>query len=167
MEIALRKKPRQSNVLQLCHGKHNTRLKLASLDDASAGIKYGVASPILCGAWIVADGRSMPVTTKVSISVNFKTIVTFGTHRDYLSPCSLEILNQVDYRVFMWHSWILREAGALMCCIGNVGYGALLQEVDLFHNLNLEELRQYDRESWWTDLDSVRLRCYWGSGRHW
>ena len=94
-------KPRQSNVLQICHGKHNTRLKLASLDDASAGIKYGVASPILCGAWIVADGRSMPVTTKVSISVNFKTIVTFGTHRDYLSPCSLEILNQVDYRVFM------------------------------------------------------------------
>ena len=83
---------------------------------------------------IFAGGRYIPVTTKFGIGVNFKTIVNFWIQSDYLSPCGLEILNQVDYCVSVCHSWILVEVSALMHHVGGVSYGDILQEVELSHH---------------------------------
>ena len=76
-------------------------LELAALDDGADGVQDSVAGPRLGGDWVIAGGRSMPVIKKVVGGVNFKDIITFVIHRDFLSPRGLEILHQVDYRVSM------------------------------------------------------------------
>ena len=75
----------------------------------------------------------MPVTTKVGVVLHLKAIITFGVQRDSLRICVLEILDQVDYRVYVRRPWILREVGALIRRIVDVGSGALIQEFDLSH----------------------------------
>ena len=124
---------RQINVLHLRCGQRDLRLQIATPDDWASAVQDGLASPRLGGAWIAASGRVMPVTSKVGVVLHLKAIITFGVQRDSLRICVLEILDQVDYRVYVRRPWILREVGALIRCIVDVGSGALIQEFDLSH----------------------------------
>ena len=92
-------KMKQSDVFQLRRGQHDLSLQFSTSDDGAGGIQDGVAGLRLGGAWIVSDGRAMPVATKVGVGVHLETLVIFRVQRDSLSHCGLEILNQVDYRI--------------------------------------------------------------------
>ena len=88
-------------------------LQLADPDDRAAGVQDGIAGPGICGSWIFASGRAMPVIIEVGIGVHLKALPALVVQCDSLSPCGLEVLDKVDYRVPMRCLWILVEAGAL------------------------------------------------------
>ena len=110
------------------------RLQLATPDDWEAGVQDAVDGPGICGSWIVAIGRAMPVITEVGISVQLKALPDLGVQHDSLRPCGIEVLEKVDHRVPMRRPWILVEAGALMRHIDDVGTSAILDKVELSHD---------------------------------
>ena len=75
------------------------RLQLGAPDDWAAGVQDGVAGPGICGFWIFARNRSMPVIIEVGIGVHLKSLPASGVQRDSLRPHGLEVLDQVDYHV--------------------------------------------------------------------
>ena len=115
------------------------RLQLGAPDDRAAGVQDGVAGPGVCGSWIFASGRSMPVITEVGISVQLKALPDLGVQHDSFRPCGLEVLEKVDYSVPMRCPWILVEAGALMCHIEDVRPSAILEKVELSHDFSVVE----------------------------
>ena len=75
------------------------RLQLAAPDDWAAGIQDDVAGPGICGSWIFASGRAMPVIIEVSIGVQLKYFLALVFQCDSLRHRGLEVLDKVDYRV--------------------------------------------------------------------
>ena len=75
------------------------RLQLATPDDCSAGVQNSVAGLGLGGAWIVSGSSATPVSTKVGVGVHLESLDDFGVQHDSLRPCSLEVHEQVGYRV--------------------------------------------------------------------
>ena len=115
------------------------RLQLADPDDRAAGVQDGVAGPGICGSWIFASGRTMPVITEVGIGVHLKALPAVVGQRDSLHPRGLEVLDKVDYRVPLRYPWILVEAGALMCHIDDVRPSAILEKVEFSHDFSVVE----------------------------
>ena len=87
----------QRYVICLRHGQSDLRLNLVAPDDGVACIQYCVTGPRLGGAWFIARDREIPVTTKIGIEINFKSLVPFGIKRDYLSLDGLQLLHKVYY----------------------------------------------------------------------
>ena len=129
----------QRYVICLRHGQSDLRLNLVAPDDGVACIQYCVTGPRLGGAWFIARDREIPVTTKIGIEINFKSLVPFGIKRDYLSLDGLQLLHKVYYWVSKEWSWILIEDGTLMRCVGNIQSGNLLQEVELYCDWSVVE----------------------------
>ena len=121
----------QNNVIRLCRGQRDLHLKLGALYGSSASIQDFVTGTRLGGACVVYGSRAMLVTTKIGVGVNFKALVPFGIKRDSLSTSGLQALHKVDYHISVERYCILREVGVLMHHVGNIRYGALLQEVEL------------------------------------
>ena len=77
----------------------------------------------------------MTVIIEVGIGVHLKSLPASGVQRDSLHPRGLEVLYKLDYSVPVRYPWILLEAGALMCHIDDVRPSAILEKVELSHDL--------------------------------
>ena len=58
------------------------RLQLGAPDDRAAGVQDGVSGPGICGSWIFAKSRAMPVIIEVGIGVHLKSLPDLGVQHD-------------------------------------------------------------------------------------